>query len=83
MFHDGPFQHQELKLGRMIVLLMSSESSTTIGNRVILPICLFLGKYQSQSLLRSICFEQKVLSVVGKSKDRGAHTGLFQSLKGF
>ena len=57
VFCDGPFQHQELKFGRMIVLLMSSESSSTIGNWVILPICLFLGKYCSQSLLRSICFK--------------------------
>ena len=57
MFHDGPFQHQELKFGRMIVLFMGGEGPTAIGDWVISSNCLFWGKYCPKSLLRSICFE--------------------------
>ena len=61
MFHNGPFQCQELKFSKMIVLFMDSKGPTTIGDQAILPIWLFLGKYHSQSLLRSISFDQKSL----------------------
>ena len=57
MFCDGPFQCQELKFGRMIVLVMGCEGLAAIGDWVILPVCLFLGKYHSQSILRGVCFE--------------------------
>ena len=66
MFCNGPFQQQELKFGGMIVLFMGCEGPAAIGDQVILPICLFLGEYCSHSLLRSIRFEQKILSVVSK-----------------
>ena len=57
MFRDGPFQCQELKFGRMIILFIGGKDLAAIDNWVILPICLFLGKHCPQSLLRSVCFE--------------------------
>ena len=39
----------------MIVLLMGGEGLAAIGDQVIMPVHLILGKYHSQSLLRSIC----------------------------
>ena len=50
MFHNCPFQHQNLKLGQVVILLMRGESSATIGNGVISSVGLFLGQ-----LLPQVC----------------------------